>query len=133
MSAPPRKTYTETFWEAFPYYLSIGMSAEQYWDGDCWLVKSYRDAHDMMMERQSMIGWLQGRYNYEALCAVAPLLHAFAKSGAKPAPYRDSPYPLTKKGIEQKEIEAEKATYERGQEKMKEYVAAMNRKFGMGK
>lgn len=79
-----------------------------------------------------MIAWLHGRYNYEALCAVAPLLHAFAKSGSKPAPYRESPYPLTKKGVEQKELEVEKETYERGQAKMKEYAAVINKKFGLG-
>ena len=86
----------------------------------------------MQMERQSLLAWLQGRYNYEALCAVAPVLHAFSKSGTKPAEYRDTPYPLTKKGIEQKEREEQKAIYEHGQEKMKAYVEAMNKKFGKG-
>lgn len=35
-----------------------------------------------------------GMYIYEALCDVSPILHAFAKNGAKPIEYRTEPYPL---------------------------------------
>lgn len=128
-SSAPRKTYTERFWDHFPFYLSIGMSAEQYWDGDCWLTKSYRDAHEQMLERQSMLAWLQGRYFYEALCDVSPLLHAFSKKGAKPAEYCERPYPITPRGVKQKEKEAEKATYEQGKAKMQAFAEKINKKF----
>ena len=43
----PLNTYTKTFEDLFPYYLSIGMTEEQYWDRDCNLVKSYRKADEM--------------------------------------------------------------------------------------
>ena len=32
---------------------------------------------------------MQGLYIYEALCDVAPILHAFAKPGTKPLPYSE--------------------------------------------
>lgn len=35
-----------------------------------------------------------GMYVYEAICDVSPVLHAFARRGAKPIPYRTEPYPL---------------------------------------
>ena len=38
--------------------------------------------------------WIQGMYIYDAICRVAPLLHAFSKSGTKPLPYVENPYLL---------------------------------------
>lgn len=34
----PLHSYGEKFEELFPYYLSLGMTEEQYWDKDCRLV-----------------------------------------------------------------------------------------------
>lgn len=38
-----------------------------------------------------------GMYIYEAMCDVSPVLHAFARKGTKPIPYRTEPYPIGKK------------------------------------
>ena len=105
------------------------MSAEQYWDDDCWLTKAYREAHEQKLERESMLAWLQGRYFYEALCDVSPILHAFSKKGAKPVEYLKSPYPITRKGVKKKEEEVEKAAYEHGKAKMAAFTEKINKKF----
>ena len=63
----PLFTYTEKFYECFPYYLSIGMTPEQYWDGDPTLTKYYRKADEIKKERLNEELWLQGMYIYEAL------------------------------------------------------------------
>ena len=103
----PFLTYTEQFYEVFPYYLSIGMTAEQFWDGDPTLVIYYRKAAELKNERVNQELWLQGLYFYEALCDVSPILHAMAKKGTKPNPYPDAPYPISerqrRKDIEEKE------------------------------
>ena len=83
--------------EQFPGYLALGMSAEEYWDGDPWWAKSYRDAEKLKAEKMNRELWLQGMYFYDALCKVSPILHAFAKSGTKPSPYPEEPYALTRK------------------------------------
>lgn len=83
--------------EQFPGYLSLGMSAEEYWDGDPWWAKSYRDAEKLKAEKMNRELWLQGMYFYDALCKVSPILHAFAKGGTKPNPYPEEPYALTRK------------------------------------
>ena len=90
-------TYTEQFYEMFPYYLSIGMTPEQYWDGDPMLAKYYRQADELRNERKNQELWLQGLYVYEALCDVAPIMHAMAKKGTKAQPYPERPYSLTEK------------------------------------
>lgn len=105
VSPASHSTYTEQFEEHFPYYLSIGMTYEQFWDGDCWLAKSYRDAHNLRIKRENEMAWLQGRYVYDAICAVSPLLHAFAKNGTTAHPYLERPYPSSMEEVREREVQ----------------------------
>lgn len=52
----------EIFNEAFPYYLSIGMSYDLYWDGRPELVIPYRKADVLRQKRENNNAWLQGAY-----------------------------------------------------------------------
>ena len=117
-SFAPVKTYTEQFYEVFPYYLSIGMTADEFWNQDCTLTKYYRKAHSIQLDRKNQELWLQGLYIYEALCDVSPILHAFAKQGTKPAPYPTEPYPRTKEDAELRETKAREARFEMARAKM---------------
>lgn len=94
---PSFNTYTEQFNEVFPYYLSIGMTYDQFWNDDPMLAKYYRQADEIRSERRNQELWLQGMYIYEALCDVAPVLQAFAKRGTKAHPYTERPYAITEK------------------------------------
>ena len=127
--AAPHKTYTDTFMELFPHYLSIGMSSEEYWDGDSELVKAYKKAYELSVERQNTMAWLSGRYVYDALCSVSPILHAFSKSGTKPIPYNREPYPITKQEKQQAIERTEKAQYEQNRARMTKIMAGVNKKF----
>ena len=109
----PHVSYTEMFYEAFPFYLSIGMSSDQYWNADCTFVKYYQEAHEVQQQRENRRLWLQGAYFYDALCAVSPVLHAFAKAGTKPEPYLKEPYPLAKEKQEDLEEKQRKADRQR--------------------
>ena len=128
-SSPPSFTYTEKFYESFPYYLAIGMSYEQYWDGDCTLVKYYRKAEELRNEKRNQELWLQGMYVYEAICDVAPILHAFAKKGTKPAPYSAKPYAITEKQIKQDAEEKQRKLADKGKKFMEAMAASVNKKF----
>lgn len=127
-SAPPI-AYTEQFYEAFPFYLSIGMTAEQYWDGDVNLPKYYREAQELRDAHKNQEMWLQGMYIYEALCDVAPVLQAFAKRGTKATPYSKEPYAITSKERMSKEEKAEKAKYEKSKARMEAIMASVNKRF----
>ena len=128
-SSAPSFTYTEKFYELFPYYLSIGMTPEQYWDGDCTLTKYYRKADEIRKERRNEELWLQGMYIYEALCDVSPIFHAFAKKGTKPQPYSEQPYVIT--AAQQKRAEEERARrlVEKGKRFMNAIMKANNKRF----
>ncbi len=109
VNSAPLPTYTELFYEHFPFYLSIGMTYDQYWNDDCELVVYYRKANELKNARKNQELWLQGMYIYEALCCVSPVLHAFAKKGTKPHPYRDKPYPISAEEIKEHKEAMEKA------------------------
>lgn len=108
----PAKTYTELFYESFPFYLSIGMTADEYWNQDCCLTRYYARAYDLQQQRKNAEAWMHGLYVYEALCAVSPVLHAFAKKGTKPSEYPSKPYPMGQKAIDEQNEADRKARYE---------------------
>lgn len=82
------------------------MTYQEYWYGDVWSIIDARKADRLRMERKNQELWLQGRYFYEAMGAISPLLHAFAKKGTKAAPYCAEPYPI---GGEKPKRETEEA------------------------
>lgn len=120
-SAPP--SYSEIFLAKFPYYLSIGMTEEQYWDRDCTLVKSYREAEELRKERVNQEMWLQGMYIYDAISRLSPILRAFAKKGTKAQPYVEEAYPINKKTVEEAELKKEKAKSQNGLRYMQQLMA----------
>ena len=127
-SAPFLNSYTTTFYDHFPYYLSIGMTPEQYWDGDSMLAKYYRQADEIRRKRRNEELWLQGMYIYDALCDVSPVLHAFAKK-AKPLPYPDHPYSLTVKDREEEKKRKEQRDREKARRYMEAKMAEINKQF----
>ena len=119
-------SYTEQFYSHLPFYLSIGMTPEQYWNEDCCLVKYYRKAFRLQRERDNERLWLQGMYIYEALCDVSPLLRAFARKGTKAIEYSSEPYAITKEEIERRRVEKEKAKYEQIKAKTNAFAIRFN-------
>ena len=115
--------YSEIFYKQFPYYLSIGMTEEQYWDKDSTLVKYYREAEQLRHERANQDMWLQGMYIYDAISRLSPILHAFAKKGTKAKPYPDEPYPINKRLEKQAEVNKEKAISQNGLRYMQQLMA----------
>lgn len=123
----PFLTYTEQFYEVFPYYLSIGMTYEQFWDGDPHLAKYYRQADEIKTERKNQELWLQGLYIYEALCDVAPILQAMAKKGTKARPYPEQPYAITEKQRKRELEEKERRVADKGKRMMEMFMRQSNK------
>ncbi len=119
-------SYTEQFYLHLPFYLSIGMTYDQYWNEDCCLVKYYRRAYEIQRERRNYEMWLQGMYIYDALCDASPLMRAFSKKGTKPVPYPTEPYAITSQAIARRRQEKEKAKYEKIKAKTNAYMIDFN-------
>lgn len=88
----------------------MGMTPEQYWDGESWLKKAYRKAYGIRIENEQRIAdrnaWLQGIYIRNALQSVALMVNGFVPKGSQPAEYPDKP--MIEKQEEQKKAEAKK-------------------------
>lgn len=106
--------------------MSIGMTYEQYWYGDVRMAWDFLKAHELRMKREqeqtNFNAYLQGFYVYEAVGRLAPILHAFAKKGAKPKPYPKEPFDLTGK---EEETDEEKEKREQA-EALRAEVYMMN-------
>lgn len=126
-SAPPY--YSDIFYAKFPYYLSIGMTEEQYWDRDSTLVKYYREAEELRKERVNQEMWLQGMYIYDAIARVSPILRPFAKKGTKAQPYVEEAYPINKKTVEEAHVRKEQAKSRKGLQYMQAYMVQNNKQF----
>lgn len=90
-----RYPISKVFRDAFPHYLAIGMPAEAYWDGESWLVKSYREAYRLRMENEERISdrneWRMGEYIRRALISVPIIVNGFMPKGAKLHDYPERP------------------------------------------
>ena len=94
-------SFAKAYNEAFPLYMSIGMTPREYWDDDAMLTKQYREAFKLTQSRKNRDAWLQGRYVYEAMSSALSAL--FAKNKSEIYQYPSEPYPMTKEEIEERE------------------------------
>jgi hypothetical protein len=107
------KTNTEVFEECFPFYLAIGMSYAEYWEGDPKLTQYYRRAYQIRQEEINNNAWLQGMYVYDAISTA--LHNALRGKNSKAREYAKQPYEFNKKEkteqekIKEVEIERKKA------------------------
>lgn len=94
--------------------MSIGMSYDDFWNGDVMMVKAYRRADELRLKQKNHELWLQGKYMYEALCDVSPLFRFSMKKGTvKPEPYAKEPYPITALEVRERKEREEKLKQER--------------------
>ncbi|HHT17879.1 MAG TPA: hypothetical protein GXZ77_09270 [Papillibacter sp.] len=106
------------------------MTYELFWLEDVNLVKSYRKAFELRREMANQNAWLMGCYVYDALCAVSPVLNAFAKRGTKPMPYHKEPYPLKKSKTESPAAEESSVGDAKlGAAKFHSFAAQLNKRF----
>ena len=128
----PNLTMGAVFHRLCPYYLSIGMPYDLFWNGDVSAVIDYRKAEEYRVKRKNEEMWLQGMYVYNAVYSVSPVLHAFAKSGTKPYPYMSEPLPITR----EQETKKQKSEQAMGDAKakafMEMFMIANNKKFEEG-
>lgn len=118
--------YYKIFRRVFPYYLSLGMTYEQFWEMDSSLAKAYREADRMRKEQENFNLWLQGRYIYDALCCAAPIFRSLAKSGTTARPYLEKPYEIYSARPTKDENERKK---QRGLNAMRNIATRFNQSF----
>lgn len=78
------------------------MTYDEFWNDDVAKAAAYRKAHEITLDEQNDLMWLQGMYVYNAIASLAPALKAFSKGRAKP--YLEHPFGYEEK---QRKIELE--------------------------
>ncbi len=94
---------SEVFEQVCPTYIAYGMSWRQFWFGDPWMAKAYRDAFLLKRKMRNEDLWLQGLYNFNAFQAT--IATAFGK---KRESYIEKPldvFPKTKAEKEREKAE----------------------------
>lgn len=86
----------------FPYYLSLGMSYDEYWMKEPSLVRAYREAEIFRQEQYNYNAWLQGLYVHRA---VASSMSHLSSKKTDWITYLEYPLAITKR---EKEAEAER-------------------------
>lgn len=104
--------------QAFPYYLAIGMSYEQYWNADPYLARDYRQAHKLRNEIRNQELWMQGMYFYNAVQTA--VYNVFRDKGKQAEKYVEKPYELYPKKTN--DVEKERL-------KIVEYLNRMKKNF----
>ena len=101
-SEPSEITLTEFFIKMFPFYMMMGMSYDEYWNGPVWLAKAYREAHQMKQRQEEWARWRQAAYIFDALLCASPMMKPFVKD-AKPGKFSEEPWPLTQKEADERQ------------------------------
>lgn len=112
-------TYGEFFNEWFPFYLSVGMTFEQYWDQDSALVIPYFRAYMLKRDEKNYFAWLTGFYVYYGHSVALSNFGAGLAGKKGKEEYMKEPAQIRPKTEEEKEAAAEA--------KRKKIVAALNR------
>lgn len=97
---PVPKSFTETFEDTCSYYMSIGMTYNEFWYGEAEMAKYYREAHTLKCKTTNQELWLQGIYFIRSIQVALD-----AKNKTK---YFDKPVDIFEKTESEKKAEAEK-------------------------
>ena len=112
-------SFSEIFEEHLPLYMAMGMTPEQYWDGDCALVIAYRKANELKKQQDNARLWMQGAYIRDAIVSAL-------SDPKKPVEYPAEPYPLTKKEKAEQEARAAKRKLENMEKTFAAWAAGFN-------
>lgn len=125
-TAPAR--YGEIFEKMCPYYMSIGMTYDEYWNGEAVLCKYYRESHEKVLREENAMMHRQGAYIYQALLCASPLYNALSKK-REAYPYPEDVIPLNERQSKEIKEEKERRKMEENKVRMKMLVDQLNKKF----
>ena len=91
--------------------MSIGMTYDEFWNGNVSMVKAYRKAYDLRRRQENEMLWMQGFYVRDAL--ISTVGNMFAKKGSATQKYPEEPYPITQDEVAEREARKKRAMEER--------------------
>ena len=107
------RSYGDIFDEFLPQYMAIGMSYDEFWDGEFGTKRAARKAYEIRIKNEQMMAdrqnWMMGQYVMSALNAT-PLLVAGLniKAGAQLPEYIEKPILETAEEQQKEEVRKQK-------------------------
>ncbi len=111
-----------------PYYISMGMTYEQFWFGEPVIAKMYREAHTLSRKRKNEELWLSGIYFMDALASTVG--NMFSKSKFE---YPSEPKPITEAELEERREREKREREERMKAKFMARALSINAQMGVKK
>lgn len=91
---------SEYFELVCPYYMLYGMTYNQFWHGNPWMARHYKEMHNLQRREKNEEMWINGMYQLSALSVA--LNNAFNKNKIK---YIEKPFEIFPKSKAEKEQE----------------------------
>lgn len=113
---------TATFEEFAPYYLSLGMTLDEFYNQEPSLVILFRKAEDYRKIRREQEVWKQGLYFQYAVASVL----------SDKTSYPREPFPVTAWQVKQQEEAKERERLAAERETMRQWAEAFARRHGGG-
>jgi len=124
------KSVTDFFIQEEPFYLSIGMTHREYWDGAPELARYSLKAFNLKRKREfedkNYLCWLQGMYNFRAVFAGVSYAINGKEAERCGVNYPEEPFDFTETSKE----EATQSERKKALEWMAGLHKMINRKFG---
>ena len=96
-------SFTEVFEEMCPYFMSIGVTYEQFWYGDFDICKYALKAEKLRNVKKNNDFWWNSLYIFRALLDASPAFHDFGSGDEVKIKPLDRPLPLTQEEAEERE------------------------------
>lgn len=97
-------SYGELISRVCPDYLAMGMTLDEYWNGDPSNLEYVRKAHLLRRKQANFDAWLNGHYVYIALQCVSPMFRDWLRDH-HPEKYPNEPIDIYPKQVEKTDEE----------------------------
>ena len=99
-------SFTEYFEKVCPSFMSIGVSYDDFWNGEFEITKFALEADKITRKRKNSEAWLNSIYFFRALIDASPAFHDFSTGGERNISYSvKEPFPIGTKEIEKRNEE----------------------------
>ncbi|MBP7319525.1 MAG: hypothetical protein KA953_00520 [Lachnospiraceae bacterium] len=117
---------SKLFEEVCPYYMSIGVSYHDFWDGEFDICKYARKADEINQGNKNREQWWQAVYIFRMMLDASPAFNAFNSGDTNITLSVDRPFPITQKEIDENNRRLAKEQMEQSIQRTKEYIALQN-------
>lgn len=100
--------------------MAMGMTYDQFWDGDCEMARYYRECHELRKEMDNESMWILGMYVAKA---AASAIHG------RKAKYPDEPFPMKIKYSKECEERRQEQNERKATDYMMTFMEQFNQRF----